>query len=398
MAVTTTSQYQKRKSYFFGYIRLSSSVEQEKENEKTNKIETQKKAIQDFYRKKFLKKEKEEENSCSLLDFYIDNGVSGTTPFTEREEGFKKLANRISQIREEEKKTTSPIHLITFHPDRFSRDDLVFNLIIDFLSKKCVKIYYVSEEGEGDPMILKFKSIIAEQERRNTIRRINQFYEIHNNWDKRVGFGWDYDSTSKIKKENLIEYPILQQIKQAYEEGQLVNDIAVSLNQQKLFKRDGKQWNTTSLSFVITKNNFEWGIKNEKMKTAFEKDNYYRSEGCEDKIYIKDFEKAVENKRTEEEFFSSFGKKVNEISFFTDGKKVTSKIFNKYFVKNNSKEEEEKKVIQRIIFWLNDQIYYSNSEITKKIKSEFPSLENLSEQSIWRRIKKAKKIREKMVS
>lgn len=377
-------------SHFFGYIRLSSSIE-EKENE-NNKIETQKKAIQDFYEKKFKKGKKED------LTFYVDNGVSGTVPYTEREEGFKKLANQISQIRE--KTSSKPIHLILFHPDRFSRDDLVFNLIIDFLSKKCVKIYYVSEEGEGDPMILKFKSIIAEQERRNTIRRINQFYEVHDNWDKRVGFGWDYDPSSKTKKENAKEYPILQQIKTAYEEGQLVNDIAASLNQQKLFKRDGKKWNTTSLSFVISKNNFEWGIKNEKMRTAFEKDNYYKSEGSEDKIYIKDFEKAVENKRTEEEFFSFFKKDDKDcvFTFFTEGKKVTSTIFSKYFVKNDSKEEEEKKVIERIIFWLNEQIYYSNDEITKKIKSEFPSLESLSDQSIWRRIKKAKKIRKKMVS
>lgn len=377
-----------KRNYFFAYIRLSSLVEEKNESD-NNKIETQRKAIEDFYKQKFKKEE-------NLLSFHIDNGVSGTVPFTEREEGFKKLAQQITEIRE--KTSSASIHLIVFHPDRFSRDDLVFNLIIDFLSKKCVKIYYVSEEGEGDPMILKFKSIIAEQERRNTIRRINQFYEVHeNDWDKRVGFGWDYDPETKTKKENPKEYPILQQIKTDYEDGQLINDIAASLNQQKLFKRDGKQWNTTSLSFVINKNKFEWGINNEKMKTAFERDNFYENEN---KIFIKDFEKAVENKRTEEEFFSSFfnNKENNKcFSYYTDGKKITSIILNKYFIKNDSKEEEERKVIQRIIFWLNEQVYYSNDEITKKIKSEFPSLESLSDQSIWRRIKKAKKERKKTI-
>lgn len=327
---------------FYGYVRLS------EEDETNTGIETQIKTIEKYVAEKYC-------GVAVVSKFFIDNGYSGVLTVDERpalKEFFELVSSSL---------TENTVNLIVYHPDRLSRDSFIFRSITNALSDKCVTLHFVTEGGEGNDTLIFFKTIIAEQERKNTIRRVNNYFKYNTNWDSRVGYGWVWNDVLKKKEQHPEEYANLLLIKKLYEEEYcLLTEIALILKEKGIKKRNGEDWTTTNLEFVIKRNGYSWNktFIDERKKRVFlqsEKD-IVSIDDCE--IY----------------------------KFFFEGKK--------YCCSKIEKESEiDRKIKEKLHFWIHKEKekYYSNDELVKKIKSEFPCKETCSKRVLWEFIRDVRK-------
>lgn len=332
------------KFLFYGYIRLS------EEDETNTGIETQIKTIEKYVAEKY--------EDTVISKFFIDNGYSGVLTVDERP-ALKEFFELVSSSF-----VDASVNLVVYHPDRLSRDSFIFRSITNALSDKCVTLHFVTEGGEGNDTLIFFKTIIAEQERKNTIRRVNNFFKYNsNNWDSRVGYGWVWNDVLKKKEPHPEEYVNLLLIKKLYEEEYcLLTEIALILKEKGIKKRNGEDWTTTNLEFVIKRNGYRW-----------------------DKTFIDERKKRVFLKSKEE--IVSFDNDCEIYKFFFEGKKYCCSS------KNEKESETDSKIKEKLHFWIHKEKekYYSNDELVKKIKSEFPCKETCSKRVLWEFIREARK-------
>lgn len=369
---------------YFLYIRRSDIDSVDNNYQLLTQIESIKYHLKDYF--------KLNDNEIEDIPFYKDVKVEGVTSLGQRE-AFGKLMKDICEVREND--YNIPIYLIAYRQDRISRNQSVLCELKKFVSNKGIKLHYSDHRGEIKPEISTMINIVDTFERKNTISRINAFYKANkDNWgNPRVGFGWDFESPSNEyprgrKVPNSKEYPILLEIKDMYENGEIITDIVKKLNE----KYTEKEWDSTRIKFICEKNRFEW-CKN------INKDYF------EDKLSnglllfkIKDFLRFLEDNneiKTSSDFWGFFNKK-SLIKPYYEGVKVNKATLKKYF-EVDEKGNFENKIVDRIKFWLNEDENYSLYEIKTKLIEEFGDNERYgkkvkgwSRQSVQRRVYKAR--------
>lgn len=224
-----------------GYIRVST----DQQSESGLGSEAQKRAIEDYAAKRGL----------SIAGFYQDEGISGSLSLDKR----PGILDAINNLEKGDL-------LAIAKRDRLGRDPFIVAMIEAAIERKGGQI--ISAAGEGtdndDPSSILMRRIIdafAEYERLIIKARTRAALQIKKDKGQRVGhipFGYQLSQDGIHLEHNKNEQSILKQINILQNKGYSIREIAIKMNSNQLFNRNGTPWNHASIFRILKSadNNF----------------------------------------------------------------------------------------------------------------------------------------------
>lgn len=208
-------------------------------------------------------------NDWNIVDYYIDDGISGKN-LTERPE-VNRLINDVKA-----KKITN---VLVYKLDRLTRSvkDLIY-LIELFDKNNCTfnsQTEKIDTSNAVGRMFVKIIGIFAEFERENLAERVSFGYEQktkEGNYTNCNGvFGYDYLIGKGILKVNYEEAKYVKKIYEWYLNGESMLKIAEKLKDFNVHTKRGGNWNQSTISSILTNplyiGNIRYGVKK---KNSFE--------------------------------------------------------------------------------------------------------------------------------
>ena len=205
-----------------------------------------------------------------VREYFMDNGISGTTP-PENRPGLSGALKLLISLRS----CGNPAHLVVYDATRLARSVAVGSIIKEkFLEQQGINLHLAQSrllvEGRNADSIFNLGLQMASYERTSTITRLKSTFKYKKDWDPRKSFGWRFNGAGVTPTVVESEQVILGKLKAMYEEpgAKSATEIAKQIQSETgpRERRDGGEgtvdWTGTDVKFLARKHSWVWGGEN----------------------------------------------------------------------------------------------------------------------------------------
>lgn len=205
-----------------------------------------------------------------VREFFMDNGISGTTAPQDRP-GMSKLIAAIQSIPRS--------HVVIYDPTRLARSVDVGTEIRRIFERAGATLHVAQSrmtvEGANQEMMFGINLHMAAAERTAVITRIRTAFKHHPDWDPRRSFGWKFTGRGEAPIPIPEEQETLAFIKELYQSKELLSTLEIAKRVQErtggrrwrckdadeVAQRNGTlaKWTGSEILFLARKHKWKWG-------------------------------------------------------------------------------------------------------------------------------------------